>query len=100
MLLSEIRSYCAQAGRVSLEQLSDRFDADPEAVRGMMDVLVNKGMVCCLTNPDPTCGKACSGCTMGCASLGLMSDAVYEWVGRRARGGGGTPHGSDGPAPH
>jgi putative ferrous iron transport protein C len=87
MLLSDIRSYCAETGHVSLQELSNRFDTDPEAIRGMMDVLARKGMIRCLTDAgSPACGGGCSCCTTGCASLRSMPDAVYEWIGRTRRG--------------
>jgi len=84
MLLSDIRSYCAAAGEVSLQQLSNRFDTEPEALRGMMEVLADKGMIRCLSDRSaPACGSACGGCSSGCASQALLSDIRYEWVGRR-----------------
>ncbi|BAQ67330.1 hypothetical protein CCR90_00630 [Rhodovulum sulfidophilum] len=86
MVLSDIRSYCAETGQVSLQELANRFDTDPEAIRGMVEVLVQKGMLRCLTEtPEGGCGKGCCGCTNSCAPLAGMSDAVYQWVGRSRR---------------
>jgi len=85
MLLSDIRTYCAEAGRVSLHDLSNRFEAEPEAMRGMMDVLTQKGIVRCVTEPGAACGKTCCGCSSGCDALRSMPDAIYEWVGRQRR---------------
>lgn len=82
MVLSEIRSYCAEAGKVSLQELANRFETEPEAIRGMVDVLVQKGMMRCLTEAPK--GDCCCGCSKSCAQP-VMSDAVYEWVGRQRR---------------
>ena len=86
-MLSDIRSYCAETGQVSLQELSNRFETEPEAIRGMMDALAQKGMIRCLTDAgSPACGLGCSRCTSGCASLRSMPDAIYEWIGRTRRG--------------
>ncbi|ARE39728.1 hypothetical protein RGUI_1587 [Rhodovulum sp. P5] len=85
MLLSDIRSYCAEAQNVSLQELSNRFDTDPEAMRGMMEVLEGKGMIrSCGDAPARSCG-GCRGCSLGCGAQAPFSDATYQWVGRARR---------------
>lgn len=64
MIPSQIREYLKLRGQVSLTDLSSHFDADPDAVRAMMDIWIRKGKVeesetascskgCCSCNPEP-----------------------------------------------
>ena len=45
MILSELKQYLAEYRRVSLTDMVNRFDADPDALRGMLAVLERKGRV-------------------------------------------------------
>ena len=43
MILSEVRHYLRQRGQASLDDIALHFDADPMAVRGMLDIWIRKG---------------------------------------------------------
>ena len=61
MILSRIRDYLAQRGQATLGDIALHFDTDPQAMRGMLDVLVRKGKVQ-RRSLDPACGSGCSKC--------------------------------------
>jgi putative ferrous iron transport protein C len=72
MILSDLTTYIAERGRVPLTDLAVRFEAEPEAVRGMLATLERKGRVRRIAN-----GAACSGCT----KCDQATVETYEWVG-------------------
>ncbi|MCF7992828.1 MAG: FeoC-like transcriptional regulator [Thiohalocapsa sp.] len=57
MILSELKQYLAEHRRVSLTDMVNRFDADPDALRGMLAVLERKGRVRKLD------AQVCGGCS-------------------------------------
>lgn len=58
MILSELKRYLAEHRRVSLTDMANRFDTDPDALRGMLAVLERKGRVRQLdARVCGTCGK-------------------------------------------
>jgi predicted ArsR family transcriptional regulator len=61
MILSELKSYLRQRKRASLPDMANRFDADAEALRGMLGVLENKGLVRKLSQ-QTACGSGCGKC--------------------------------------
>lgn len=71
MILSELTTYLAERHRVALPDLANRFDTEPDALRGMLGMLERKGRVRRLTG-----GKTCGGCTQ-CDPSALE---IYEWV--------------------
>jgi predicted ArsR family transcriptional regulator len=71
MILAELRGYLAEYGRASLVDMANRFDTDPEALRGMLATLERKGRVRKLPP-----GTACRG---GC-SCNQAAPELYEWV--------------------
>ena len=72
MILSELRNFLAEHRRATLSVMAHHFDADGEAVRGMLDVLVRKGKVRRVHYPTD-CGAT------GCSCPNKEID-VYEWV--------------------
>mgnify|MGYP000143266632 CR=1 FL=1 len=72
MILTDIRRYLEQRGQASLGDISRHLEADPEAVRGMLEHWMRKGRV----RRYPV-GAACGGCGQ-CEGSGLE---VYEWLG-------------------
>jgi DNA-binding IclR family transcriptional regulator len=74
MILSELRDYLAERGRVSLVDIANRFDADADAVRGMLATLERKGRVRKLPL-GTACNSACCKCDQAAPEL-------YEWVGQ------------------
>lgn len=71
MILSEVRQYLEQHGRVALTDMVYRFEADEEAIRRMLQILERKGKVRRLSSG--TCDSGCSKCDV--AKL-----EFFEWV--------------------
>ncbi len=72
MILSDIKQYLKQRGSASLSDISLRFDADPDAMRGMLDQWIRKGKVT-KQAAKATCGSGCNRC-------GLEGADIYCWV--------------------
>jgi hypothetical protein len=72
MILSELTSYLRTRRRVPLRDLSLRFDAEADALRGMLSLLERKGRVRKLP-----AGTLCGG---GCNKCDAASVEIYEWV--------------------
>ncbi len=72
MIITELSAYLRDSGRAALRDLSHRFDADPEALRGMLGTLERKGRVRRLPGNTP--------CGGGCCSCDPASIEIYEWV--------------------
>ncbi len=72
MILSDVKRYLAEHRRVPMGDLVNRFDVQPEALRGMLDVWIRKGRV-----RRTAVGDTCGGCNK-CAAYALE---IYEWVG-------------------
>jgi hypothetical protein len=72
MILSDIKRYLRERGQASLQDIALHFDADPEAVRGMLEQWIRKDKV-----ERRMLGEACgSGCTK-CDPTGVE---FYIWV--------------------
>lgn len=72
MILSEIRHYLQQHGRVSLADIALHLDTPPEAVRGMLETLLRKGRIRRhLLNS--ACGSSCCKCD-------AAATEQYEWA--------------------
>ena len=69
-MLSAIRKYLTQHHTASLSDIARHLDAEPDAVRGMLDHWVAKGQVCRI----PT---SCGGCTQ-CDPATIET---YRWIG-------------------
>jgi len=72
MIMSEIKRYLAEHGRVTLGDLAVRFDTDPDGMRGMLDQWARKGRVRRLAAEGP-CARGCCNCRCGAVE-------VYEWI--------------------
>ena len=70
MLLSDINRYFAANKRACLADLVAHFNAEPDAVMAMLDVLAAKGRISRLNS-----GVNCGGCTQ-CDPNRLV---IYEW---------------------
>jgi hypothetical protein len=71
MILAEIRAYLQHRGQATLADIALHFAAEPDAVRGMLDVWIRKGVVHRRT-ATPSCGTRCSQCD-------LASTEIYVW---------------------
>ena len=71
MILTDIRRYLEHRRQASLGDIARYLDADPEAVRGMLEHWMRKGRV-----RRHLAGAACGGCGQ-CKADALE---VYEWL--------------------
>lgn len=72
MILTEIRNYLQQRGQASLGDIALHFDADPDAVRGMLDTWIRKGKVT-RSGATRSCGTSCQACDPA-------STEIYSWI--------------------
>lgn len=72
MILSELRHYLQANRRVLLVDLSNHFDMDPDALRGMLQKWLSKGKVRKLPGD--------AGCANGCCKCDPAALELYEWV--------------------
>lgn len=72
MILSDLRSYLKQQGRVSLADLVNHFGTDADALRGMLGKWISKGNVR-LIPLESACGTSCCKCDPTLTEL-------YEWI--------------------
>lgn len=61
MILSQLRDYLRARGQASLRDLALHCDADPEAVRGMLELWIRRGQVSRQT-PATSCAGGCTRC--------------------------------------
>lgn len=73
MLLSDVRNYLQENKKVLLVDLANRFDMDPDALRGLLQKWVSKGKVRKLSGD--------SGCSKGCCKCDPATLELYEWLG-------------------
>ncbi|WP_373690658.1 FeoC-like transcriptional regulator [Endozoicomonas sp. ISHI1] len=69
MLLS-IRDYLSEKGVCTLAELSQHFEVDPEAMKGMLAHWLRKGKLV----------EESSGCKQGCVSCAPEQLVVYRWL--------------------
>ncbi|MGH8558992.1 MAG: FeoC-like transcriptional regulator [Methylococcales bacterium] len=72
MVLSEVRNYLRENRRVVLADLANRFNMDPDALRGMLQKWVSKGKV------RKVSGN--TGCSGGCCKCDPATLELYEWI--------------------
>jgi hypothetical protein len=77
MILSDIRRYLEHRGQASLADIALHFDADPDAVRGMLDAWIRKGRVIRRAS-TASCGSTCQSCNPA-------STELYVWARRNIR---------------
>lgn len=71
MILAEIRDYIKQQQSVTLENLALHFHCQPDAMHGMLEHWIRKGII--RRHTLETCCKGCAGCHLG-------SRELYEWI--------------------
>ncbi|GAB4360550.1 MAG: FeoC-like transcriptional regulator [Gammaproteobacteria bacterium] len=83
MILSRVRDYVRLRGEASLSDIALHFSAEPEAVRGMLEVWVGKGIVSrCVISTD--CGACCHPCDSAAGE-------IYTWVAEQPERRHGPP---------
>jgi len=73
MILSDLKSYLVRHKRVPIGDLVSHFNAEPDAIRGMLDLFIRKGQVRRMDGGD-TCG-GCQGCDAHVLEF-------YDWTGK------------------
>ena len=73
MILSEIRNYLKEHGRAAVYDLAQAFDAETDAIRGMLSEWERRGKVRRLPGGTP--------CGGGCCKCDPASVEIYEWRG-------------------
>jgi putative ferrous iron transport protein C len=72
MILSGIKHYIRDRKQASLEDMTLHFGSSADAMRGMLDLWVRKGLVeCC--QASEACGTRCQGCE-------ASAREIYRWV--------------------
>jgi predicted ArsR family transcriptional regulator len=74
MMLSAIKEYLAQRGQATLADIALHVDAEPDAVRGMLQQWVRKGRVE-RRKVEAACGTSCHRCDSAAMEL-------YVWLDR------------------
>jgi transposase-like protein len=75
MILSDIRHYLEQRGQATLADIALHFDADPNAVRGMLDVWIRKHKVY-KKMATASCGGSCSQCDPAATEIYVWAESV------------------------
>jgi len=79
MILADIRDYLKQRGACTLSDIALHFDADADAVRGMLAVWIKKGKVE-YRAATASCGSTCQSCDPATTEL-------YVWVEKNEQSG-------------
>lgn len=72
MILVDIRHYLVHYHTATLNELAIHFDTDPESIRSMLQIWINKGKIKKL--PVQT------GCGGGCSQCRCFLGESYQWV--------------------
>jgi len=72
MILARVENSLRQSKRASLTDLAETLDTNPEALRGMLEMLARKGRIRRLPS-GTTCGGGCNKCKPEAVEL-------FEWV--------------------
>ena len=86
MLFTDVQRYLAAHRRTTLGQLTLHFGVAPPALQGMLDLLVRKGKVRRLPEPQVRC--------RGCGLCGSALLEAYEWIGDRSQTAGNAGAGA------
>lgn len=71
MILSQVREYIRERGNATLSDVALHFDAEPEAVRGMLEIWINKGKIH-RQSATENCGSSCNSCDSAAIE-------IYSW---------------------
>ncbi|MCU7807173.1 MAG: FeoC-like transcriptional regulator [Candidatus Thiodiazotropha sp. (ex Semelilucina semeliformis)] len=61
MMLTDIRNYLSERGQATLAEIALHIDADPDAVRGMLQQWMRKGRIE-QRKVEAACGSRCNRC--------------------------------------
>ncbi|MCU7920714.1 MAG: FeoC-like transcriptional regulator [Candidatus Thiodiazotropha sp. (ex Epidulcina cf. delphinae)] len=68
MILSDIRDFLAKRGQATLAEIALHVDAEPDAVRGMLQQWVRKGRIE-QRKVEAACGSSCNRCDPAATEL-------------------------------
>jgi len=74
VILSDIRDYLQQRGQATLADIALHFDTDPDAVRGMLQVWIQKGKVH-RQMATASCGGSCTQCDSASTEIYIWNEA-------------------------
>ena len=77
MILSDIRRYLQQCGQATLADIALHFDADPDAMRGMLEVWIRKGKVY-KRMATASCGGSCTQCDPAATEIYVWTESATE----------------------
>ena len=75
MILSDIRRYLEHRGQATLADIALHFDADPNAVRGMLNVWIRKDKVY-KKMATASCGGSCSQCDPAATEIYVWAEST------------------------
>lgn len=75
MILSDIKRYLQERQQATLSDIALHFDAEPDAVRGMLEHWVRKGKVERRLLHD-ACGSGCNKCDLSGTEIYLWQDGL------------------------
>lgn len=82
-MLLQIKTFFMKQPIANLQQIADALHCDPDTVRGMLRIWMNKGCVRCLSNLEQSgcqAGGGCSSCTTSCSTFtSAASRELYCW---------------------
>ena len=73
MILSDIKRYLAERGQATLADIALHCDAEPNAVRGMLEQWIRKGKVE-MQMASGSCGSSCSSCDPATVEIYIWLD--------------------------
>jgi putative ferrous iron transport protein C len=71
-MMADLKAYLSSHGRAPMAELVNHLHADPDAIRGMLDLYIRKGRVKRLESELGDCG--------GCAKCDAFQLEIYEWL--------------------
>ena len=77
MILSDIRRYLEQRGQATLADIALHFDADPNAVRGMLNVWIRKNKVH-KKMATASCGGSCTQCDPAATEIYVWTETTTD----------------------
>ena len=77
MILSEVRDYLQHKGQASLNDIALHFDAEPMAVRGMLDLWIRKGKAR-KQYITQSCGSSCQACSPAATEIYIWTESAEQ----------------------
>jgi len=79
VILSDIRRYLEQRKQATLGDIAMHFDADPDAVRGMLEVWIQKGKVY-RQMATASCGGSCTQCDPAATEIYVWNEKPVDVI--------------------